>query len=179
LVACAEPSRIRNLFGEGHHPEAERFENAAPDAGKRVKQTTKASQLGRVFAIYRGNQPEFTFVPARPGEVALDAAANDQVRGMYRRSGTVRLLDLGWLGTDPRWPASRSACAARPRPAHAWPRRSSDSASRARRWRTPPSARSGALAGITALQCADMAEAGLTAAGPSEARGAAAAVLER
>ena len=50
---------MRNLFGEGRHPDAERLENAALDAGKSVAQAKKASQLGRVFAIYRGNQPEF------------------------------------------------------------------------------------------------------------------------
>jgi DNA primase catalytic core len=52
-------THMRNLFGEGRHPDAERLENAALDAGKSVEQAKKASQLGRVFAIYRGNQPEF------------------------------------------------------------------------------------------------------------------------
>ncbi|UUW92511.1 MobF family relaxase [Pimelobacter simplex] len=52
-------AQMRNLFGEGRHPDAERLENAALDAGKSVAQAKKASQLGRVFAIYRGNQPEF------------------------------------------------------------------------------------------------------------------------
>ena len=50
---------MRNLFGEGRHPDAERLENAALDAGKSVEHAKKASQLGRVFARYLGNQPEF------------------------------------------------------------------------------------------------------------------------
>ena len=50
---------MRNLFGEGRHPDAERLENAALDAGKSVALAKKASQLGRVFARYLGNQPEF------------------------------------------------------------------------------------------------------------------------
>jgi DNA primase catalytic core len=58
-------THMRNLFGEGRHPEAERLENAALDAGKSVKQAKKASQLGRVFAIYAGNQPEFIQETAR------------------------------------------------------------------------------------------------------------------
>jgi DNA primase catalytic core len=52
-------THMRNLFGEGRHPDAERLENAALDAGKSVDQAKKASQLGRVFARYLGNQPEF------------------------------------------------------------------------------------------------------------------------
>jgi DNA primase catalytic core len=58
-------THMRNLFGEGRHPEAERLENAALDAGNSVKAAKKASQLGRVFAIYRGNQPEFIQETAR------------------------------------------------------------------------------------------------------------------
>ncbi|WP_183097808.1 MobF family relaxase, partial [Nocardioides pelophilus] len=52
-------THMRNLFGEGRHPDAERLENAALDAGKSVEQAKKTSQLGRVFARYLGNQPEF------------------------------------------------------------------------------------------------------------------------
>jgi len=52
-------AHMRNLFGEGRHPDAERLENSALDAGKSVEQAKKASQLGRVFARYLGNQPEF------------------------------------------------------------------------------------------------------------------------
>jgi DNA primase catalytic core len=51
--------QMRNLFGEGRHPDAERLEDAALDAGRTIRQAKKASQLGRVFAIYQGNQPEF------------------------------------------------------------------------------------------------------------------------
>lgn len=51
--------QMRNLFGEGRHPDAERLEDAALDAGRTIRQAKKASQLGRVFAIYEGNQPEF------------------------------------------------------------------------------------------------------------------------
>jgi conjugative relaxase-like TrwC/TraI family protein len=52
-------AHMRNLFGEGRHPDAERLETAALDAGKSVEQAKKSSQLGRVFARYLGNQPEF------------------------------------------------------------------------------------------------------------------------
>lgn len=52
-------THMRNLFGEGRHPDAERLQNAALDDGKGVEQAKKASQLGRVFARYLGNQPEF------------------------------------------------------------------------------------------------------------------------
>ena len=58
-------AQMRNLFGEGRHPDAERLENAALDAGKSVTQAKRASQLGRVFAIYRGNQPDFLQETAR------------------------------------------------------------------------------------------------------------------
>ena len=50
---------MRNLFGEGRHPDAERLEDAALDAGASVAAAKKASQLGRVFAVYTGNAPEF------------------------------------------------------------------------------------------------------------------------
>lgn len=40
-------NHMRNLFGEGRHPDAERLENAALDDGKSVEQAKKASQLGR------------------------------------------------------------------------------------------------------------------------------------
>lgn len=52
-------THMRNLFGEGRHPDAERLENAALDAGKSIENAKKASQLGRVFARYLGNQPVF------------------------------------------------------------------------------------------------------------------------
>ncbi|MEP9385523.1 MobF family relaxase [Nocardioides sp. KR10-350] len=52
-------AQMRNLFGEGRHPNAERLEDAALDAGQTIRQAKKASQIGRVFAIYAGNQPEF------------------------------------------------------------------------------------------------------------------------
>ncbi|WP_245916752.1 MobF family relaxase [Nocardioides gansuensis] len=57
--------QMRNLFGEGRHPDAERLENAALDAGKSVFAAKRASQLGRVFAVYRGNAPEFVQESAR------------------------------------------------------------------------------------------------------------------
>ncbi|RHW28543.1 toprim domain-containing protein [Nocardioides immobilis] len=60
VVGCeVTETHMRNLFGEGRHPDAERLENAALDAGKSVEQAKKASQLGRVFARYLGNQAEF------------------------------------------------------------------------------------------------------------------------
>jgi DNA primase catalytic core len=58
-------AQMRNLFGEGRHPYAERLEDAALDAGASVAVAKKASQLGRVFAVYRGNQPEFIQETAR------------------------------------------------------------------------------------------------------------------
>jgi DNA primase catalytic core len=58
-------TQMRNLFGEGRHPEAERLENAALDAWSSVTAAKKASQLGRLFAIYRGNAPEFLQETAR------------------------------------------------------------------------------------------------------------------
>src|SRR4051812_18006970 len=58
-------AQMRNLFGEGRHPDAERLENAALDAGTSVAQAKQASQLGRVFAVYRGNAPEFLQETAR------------------------------------------------------------------------------------------------------------------
>jgi DNA primase catalytic core len=56
---------MRNLFGEGRHPDAERLENNALDAGKSIKAAKKASQLGRMFSIYTGNAPEFLQETAR------------------------------------------------------------------------------------------------------------------
>ena len=52
-------TQMRNLFGEGRHPDAERLENAALDAGKSIEQAKRATHLGRVFARYLGQQPEF------------------------------------------------------------------------------------------------------------------------
>jgi DNA primase catalytic core len=51
--------QMLNLFGEGRHPDAERLEDAALDAGKTVAEAMRASQLGRLFAVFRGGQPEF------------------------------------------------------------------------------------------------------------------------
>jgi len=44
--------QMRNLFGEGRHPDAERLEEAALAAGKSVAEAEKAGRLGRPFAIY-------------------------------------------------------------------------------------------------------------------------------
>ena len=57
--------QMRNLFGEGRHPDAERLEEAALDAGASVQAAKKASQLGRLFAVYTGNAPEFVQETAR------------------------------------------------------------------------------------------------------------------
>lgn len=57
--------QMRNLFGEGRHPDAERLEDAALDAGGSVAAAKQASQLGRVFAVYKGNAPEFQREVAR------------------------------------------------------------------------------------------------------------------
>ena len=56
---------MRNLFGEGRHPDAERLEDAALDAGASLTEAKKASQLGRLFAVYRGNAPELVQETAR------------------------------------------------------------------------------------------------------------------
>ncbi|WGY00490.1 relaxase domain-containing protein [Nocardioides sp. QY071] len=40
-------THMRNLLGEGRHPDAERLENAALDEGKSVEQANTASQFGR------------------------------------------------------------------------------------------------------------------------------------
>jgi hypothetical protein len=58
-------AQMRNLFGEGRHPDAERLEDAALDAGASINAAKKASQLGRVFAVYAGNAPEFLQETAR------------------------------------------------------------------------------------------------------------------
>jgi len=50
---------MRNLFGEGRHPDAQVLEEAALDAGASVLEVKKASQLGRLFGVYKGNAPEF------------------------------------------------------------------------------------------------------------------------
>jgi len=57
--------QMRNLFGEGRHPDAQRLEDAALDAGEGIGAAKRASQLGRVFAVYRGNAPEFLQEAAR------------------------------------------------------------------------------------------------------------------
>lgn len=58
-------AHMRNLFGEGRHPDAERLEEAALDAGRTVKQALETTKLGRPFAIYRGHAPEFLQETAR------------------------------------------------------------------------------------------------------------------
>ena len=45
---------MRNLFGEGRHPDAERLEAAALDAGATSRQRRRSTQLGRPFAVYTG-----------------------------------------------------------------------------------------------------------------------------
>ncbi len=52
-------AQMRNLFGEGRHPNAEHVECVAHENGASVEEAKKLSQLGRVFARYLGNQPEF------------------------------------------------------------------------------------------------------------------------
>jgi len=54
IEAGAEVSepQMKNLFGEGRHPDAERLEEAAIAAGRTVDEAVKASRLGRPFAIY-------------------------------------------------------------------------------------------------------------------------------
>jgi DNA primase catalytic core len=50
--------QMRNLFGEGRHPDADRIEDAALDVGATAIQAERASRLGRLFAVHRG-APEF------------------------------------------------------------------------------------------------------------------------
>jgi DNA primase catalytic core len=57
--------QMKNLFGEGRHPNAESMENAALDAGGSLTEAKEASQLGRLFAIYQGNAPAFIQETAR------------------------------------------------------------------------------------------------------------------
>ena len=52
-------AQMRNLFGEGRHPNAEHVESVAHENGASIEEAKKLSQLGRVFARYLGNQPEF------------------------------------------------------------------------------------------------------------------------
>ncbi|GCD91176.1 MobF family relaxase [Nocardioides sp. LS1] len=57
--------QMRNLFGEGRHPNAERIESTALDAGQSVVSAARSARLGRTFAVYRGNAPEFMQEVAR------------------------------------------------------------------------------------------------------------------
>lgn len=47
-----DESQMKNLFGEGRHPDAERIEREALASGASVKEADRASQLGRRFARY-------------------------------------------------------------------------------------------------------------------------------
>lgn len=47
-----DESQMKNLFGEGKHPDAERIEREALAAGASVLEADRASQLGRRFARY-------------------------------------------------------------------------------------------------------------------------------
>ena len=47
-------AHMKNLFGEGRHPDAQRLEDAALDTGATVKRAEKSSRLGRMFAIHAG-----------------------------------------------------------------------------------------------------------------------------
>ena len=47
-------AQMRNLFGEGRHPDAQRLEEAALAAGRTVRQAETVSRLGRRFAIHQG-----------------------------------------------------------------------------------------------------------------------------
>lgn len=64
-AAQVTEQQMKNLFGEGRHPNAELLENAALDAGLNLTEAKKASQLGRLFAIYQGNAPVFIQETAR------------------------------------------------------------------------------------------------------------------
>lgn len=47
-------THMKNLFGEGRHPDAQRLEEAALDTGATLTQAEKASRLGQKFAIHTG-----------------------------------------------------------------------------------------------------------------------------
>ena len=47
-------AQMRNLFGEGRHPDAERLVQQALEAGKPVREAEAAGRLGRVFAVHAG-----------------------------------------------------------------------------------------------------------------------------
>lgn len=57
--------QMRNLFGEGRHPNAELLETATLDEGQSVLAAARSARLGRAFAVYRGNAPEFMQEVAR------------------------------------------------------------------------------------------------------------------
>lgn len=84
-------AQMRNLFGEGRHPNAEPIEEAALDDGKSVNAAMKATQLGRLFAVYEGHASEFlktvaerfgdyNRVKAQPWQAAVPADVRARIR---------------------------------------------------------------------------------------------------
>ncbi|MDQ4112082.1 MAG: relaxase domain-containing protein [Actinomycetota bacterium] len=57
--------QMKDLFGQGRHPDAERLERAALDRGASPIEAAKAANLGNSFAVYIGNAPEFVQETAR------------------------------------------------------------------------------------------------------------------
>lgn len=57
--------QMKNLFGQGRHPDAERLESAALNQGASPIEAAKAANLGNAFAVYAGNAPEFVQATAR------------------------------------------------------------------------------------------------------------------
>src|SRR5829696_8729292 len=47
-------AQMRNLFGAGRHPDAERLEAQARTSGQTPEAVTRAGSLGRRFAVYAG-----------------------------------------------------------------------------------------------------------------------------
>lgn len=47
--------QMKNLFGQGRHPDAERLERTALDQGVGPLEVARAASLGNAFAVYTGN----------------------------------------------------------------------------------------------------------------------------
>ncbi|WP_328532343.1 relaxase domain-containing protein [Nocardioides sp. NBC_00368] len=57
--------QMKNLFGQGRHPDAERLERDALDQGASPVEAAKAANLGNAFAVCTGNAPDFVQETAR------------------------------------------------------------------------------------------------------------------
>ncbi len=55
--ATVTEAQMKNLFGQGRHPDAELLERAALEAGRPPREAARAGGLGRAFAVYEGAAP--------------------------------------------------------------------------------------------------------------------------